>query len=157
MATIFRADNCAYTKVPSLIRTAKAYAALDNGVPVTLSGLVSGEREKFTSVAVTATTAVADLWIVTTPELEYDETPHKFVGDFTNAENATIRVCKLQKGDIFSITADKITNTPDLTTNLYLAPAAAGWTAGATGSYDFAKLLKVESFAGKTLYVYEVL
>lgn len=155
MATIFRADNCAYTKVPTLIRSAKAYAALDNGVPVTLTGLGSGEREKWTSAA--AASDSEDIWIVTTPELMYEEVPHKFVGDFTNAKDSTIRVCKLQKGDIFSITSDKISGTPVLASAAGLTPAAAGWTAAAAATGDFAKLIAIETFAGKTLYVYEVL
>ena len=51
MATIFRADRCAFTKVPSLIRSAKAYEEIDNGVPVELDGLADGQREIFSSKA----------------------------------------------------------------------------------------------------------
>ena len=155
MATIFRADRCAFTKVPSLIRSAKAYEEIDNGVPVELDGLADGQREIFSSKAVSDSSK--DFWIVTTPELMYDETPRKYLEDFINKKDSTMRVCKLLKGDIFSITGDKITGTPDLKTSDGLAPAAGGWTSSASADTDFAKLIAVENVAGKTIYVYEVL
>lgn len=157
MATIFRSDNCAYTKVPSLIRSAKAYAELENGVPVVLGGLTDvkgiNEREVFATTAASASSK--DIWVVTTPELMYDET--KKLGDFVNDVDSIIRVSKLQKADIFSITGDKITGTPDTSKTAGLKPAAAGWTAAASADGDFAKLIAVETVGTVTFYVYEVL
>ena len=157
MATIFRSDNCAYTKVPSLIRSAKAYAELDNGTPVVLGGLTTvngiNEREVFATSAASA--SAKDIWVVTTPELMYDEI--KKLGDFVNETDSIMRVVKLQKADIFSITNDKITGTPNVSTAAGLKPAAAGWTAGASADGDFAKLIAIETVGTVTFYVYEVL
>lgn len=155
MATIFISDNCAYTKVPSYIRSAKAYAEIENGTPVVLGGLIDGEREVFT--ASDASASSTDIWVVTSPELMYDETPYKGLSDFVNAENSIMRVVKLVKGDIFSITGDKITGTPVVATAGGLKPKAKGWTAAASASGDFAKLIEVSVKNGKTFYAYEVL
>lgn len=157
MATIFRSDNCAYTKVPSLIRSAKAYTKLDNGVPVVLGGLTTvngfNEREVFETSAASA--SAKDIWVVTTPELMYDGT--RKLGDFENEADGIMRVSKLQKADIFSITNDKITGTPNVDSAAGLVPAEGGWTAGASADNDFAKLIAIETVGATTFYVYEVL
>ena len=84
---IFISENCSYTKDGSKIRSAvNPGTALDNGSVVTLSGLVSGERELWTAALGTASTAKADVWIVNTPEVDYVETPYRTIKDFYNGE-----------------------------------------------------------------------
>lgn len=153
---LFRSDLCAYTRVNSLMRSAVAYADLDNGVPVVLGGLttVNGVAERQVFATSAASASATDIYITVTPELNYEST--KRIQDFYNAEGAVTTLAKLQKGDIFSLSGEQITGTPNKTSAAGLVPKAEGWTAGASTSDDFATLINVETQGNTTWYVYQV-
>lgn len=163
---IFISENCSYTKDGSKIRSAvNPGTSLDNGSVVTLSGLVSGERELWTAALGTATTAKADVWIVNTPEVDYVETPYKTIKDFYNGVNDSatkkvpMRVVKLEKGDIFGLTAEVLSETPTAS-KPGIQPAANGaWTVAAADAGDFAKYIgtSVDQATGTTYYSFEAL
>ncbi len=112
-----RTDNCAFTKVPSLIKSAKfmgadgaTATAIENGELVAIRSLMDGERE--VHVAVTPTEADTVIGVVCTPEVEYDEKGYHDLDTFTNEADSVIRVGILQKADIYSVGND--TNTTDV-------------------------------------------
>jgi hypothetical protein len=82
--------------------------AIENGRVVLLAGLVSGEREVFTSATPAANSAIANIALVATPELMSDERK-KNLNEFTNAAGDICRGYKLRSGDIFSVTAEALT------------------------------------------------
>ena len=154
--TIYCADNCAFTKVPSLIMSGKASVALPNGALVVVGGLVSGQREVFTlTVPVAATDKVA---IVTTPELIYDETPRKGLADFVNAANSISRVCVINKGDIWRVTVEAFVAAPT-STNKYIAATAGAttYTASSSATNAIAEFIGSEVRGGVTFYALKAL
>ena len=100
MAKVVRIDNCAFTKNPSLIKSAKFDGAIENGTLVFVGGLMEGERE----VHEITTDGEGMVGIVCTPEVEYDEKGYHGLETFTNREGDVVRVGILHKGDIFSVT-----------------------------------------------------
>lgn len=164
--TIFVSENCQYTVDPSKIRSAvNPGTELENGSAVTLSGLATGERELWTAAVATAATANADIWVVTTPEVAYDETPYVGLGGFYNGINdegtkkTPMRVVKLVKGDIFGLTVGGALATAPTTAKPYITTGAGGtWGIDeSTGSKNFAKWIDTRVQNGTTVYTFEVL
>lgn len=161
---VFISENCSYTTDASKIRSAvNPGTSTDNGTVVTLSALASGERELWTAATGTADTAVADVWIVATPELIYDESKRYTLADFYNGindsatEKVPMRVVKLEKGDIFGLTVDVLSEAPTTVKN-GIKPAANGkWTVAAISSGEFAKFIGTTTNNGLTYYSYEAL
>lgn len=157
---IYVSESTTYTTDSTKIRSAKNYTdALDNCVPVTLSGLVAGQRDLWIAVQATESTKKDDIWVTTTPELIYDDAG-KTIADYYNGindgANEEMRVCKHEKGDIFATNGVTITGTPD-ETNCYLHPKADGWTVDSTETDAYAEFLDVRVKDGITLYGFEVL
>lgn len=139
--------------------------ALDNGRAVTVSGLVEGERDLWTVAVATAATAPADIWIVTTPELIYDESKTYTYADFYNGindsdtEKTHMRITKYTKNDIFGLTIDGLSEEPT-TTKKYIVPSAAdgkGWTVGTSATNAYAVFIGKTVNDGLTYYSFEVL
>lgn len=154
--TIYRADNCAFTKIPSLIRSAKASVDVANGGFVVLGGLETGAREVFTAtVPAAATDKVA---VVTTPELMYQEVPRVGLGDFINKAGTVMRVCEINKGDIWSVTAEGFEAVPTAT-NKYIAPTAGKttYTASSSATNAVAVFLGSDVCGGVTFYALKAL
>lgn len=156
--TIFRSDSCSYTHDGALIRTGIAPADIDNGMPVVIGTLAStgaydGEREVFTVAHPAA--ATDDVWVVTTPELDYTTFTK---GDFYNKKDAIIRLSKLVKYDIFSISAGTGLSATPSEANKYITPKAdGGWTVSSSDTNAFAQLINVETVGDVIYYVYTVL
>jgi len=156
---IFRSDSCSYTHDGALIRTAQAYGNIDNGAPILCGGLATtdtfaGEREVFTTSATTSASA-ADVWVVTSPEHAYTA-DMKPLENFYNASGDIIRISKLVKSDIFSITGEVCSGTPSAS-DKYIAAGDGKWTASSSATKAFAQFLNTEVVGGKTMYVFEVL
>lgn len=160
---IFRSDSCSYTHDGALIRTGVAYGNIDNGAPIKVTTLVAsssapfyGEREVFKTATANGANA-ADVWVVTSPEHTYT-TDMKPLENFYNASGDIVRVSKLVKCDIFSITGAVVSGTPSAS-NAYINATDGGWTATSSACADknFAKYLTTEIVGGTTMYVYEVL
>ena len=133
MAKFVRTDNCAFTKVPSLLKSAKfmggdgaTATAIENGELVAIRALMDGERE--VHVAVTPTETDTVIGVVCTPEVEYDEKGYHDLDTFTNKVGEVIRVGILQKADIYSVGND--TNTADIKAGVVTAKHIATEKAG---------------------------
>ena len=99
-----------------------APAEIENGMVVKIAGTIPGEREVLKVVAPEGTEDVADLWIVTTPEVVADERK-KNLSDFVNEAGQIITIDKLMPNDIFSLTAEGLTGTASAGHNVGLASA----------------------------------
>lgn len=155
---IFRSDNCTYTHDPAKIRTIETYGEIDNGAPITLGALAStgkyaGEREVFTTSAATGANA-ADVWVVTTPELDYEKYT---LPEFTNASGAIGRAVAMEKYDIFSVTSDVLSAIPTVNNTKYIAAGNGKWTVSNSATNAFAVLLGSDVQDGVTFYGYQVL
>ena len=154
---IFRSDNCTYTHDPAKIRTIETYGAIDNGAPITLGALAStgkfaGEREVFTTSVATGANA-ADVWVVTTPELDYEKYA---LAEFTNASGAIGRAVAMEKYDIFSVTSEVLSAIPT-GTDKYIAAGNGAWTVSSANTKAFAQYLGSDVQDGVTFYAYQVL
>lgn len=161
---VFVSENCSYTTDASKIRSAvNPDTVTQNGTAVTLSALATGERELWTAAKATASTKKDDIWVVTTPELIYDESKRYTLADFYNGindsttEKVPMRVVKLEKGDLFGITKEVLSKVP--TSGDGIKPATDGtWTVAAvTEASDFAKYVGVTTNNGLTYYTFEAL
>ena len=111
----------------------------------------------------TASTKKDDIYIVTTPELIYDESKRYTLADFYNGindsttEKVPMRVVRLEKGDIFGLTEDVLSAKPKAGEGI--SPAADGtWTVAAvTEASDYAKYVGVTTNNGLTYYTFEAL
>ena len=99
-----------------------APAEIENGMVVKIAGTIPGEREVLKVVAPEGNEDVADLWIVTTPEVVADERK-KNLSDFVNEAGQIITIDKLMPNDIFSLTAEGLTGTASAGHNVGLASA----------------------------------
>lgn len=99
-----------------------APAEIENGMVVKIVGTIPGEREVLKVVAPEGSEDVADLWIVTTPEVVADERK-KNLSDFVNEAGQIITIDKLMPNDIFSLTAEGLTGTAVAGHNVGLASA----------------------------------
>ena len=156
---IFRSDSCSYTHDGAKIRTIVTYGDIDNGAPITLGGLVTdnskafyGEREVFTTSAATSANA-ADVWVVTTPELDYEKYT---LADFTNASGAIGRAVAMEKYDIFSVTSEVLSAAPNAN-DKYIAAANGQWTVSSDNTKAFATYLGSDVQDGVTFYAFQVL
>ena len=154
---IFRSDNCTYTHDPAKIRTIETYGEIDNGAPIVVGALAStgkyaGEAEVFTTSAATGANA-ADVWVVTTPELDYEKYP---LGDFVNASGAIGRAVAMERYDIFSVTSDVLSATPSAN-DKYIAAGNGAWTVSNASTKAFAQYLGSDVQDGVVFYGFEVL
>lgn len=149
---VFRSDNIKATK-DGAIKSGRYFVsttatAIENGNLVKLDSLISGERELWKVVAPAAVTA-ADLYIVATPELIYDESLKSkgALKEFRNEAGENITLLKLEVGDMFSISDECITQISGADTPVvgsYVTPSATGtlWT-------EVAAIAANEVFQGK--------
>ncbi|WP_099467747.1 hypothetical protein [Konateibacter massiliensis] len=86
---------------------------LQNGSVVVVGDLVSGKREVFATTKPTASTALTDIAILTTPEVDADERK-KNLSDFINKADILLPATGdyLTAKDIFSLTAEGFDGTP---------------------------------------------
>ncbi len=159
---IFRADNCAFTKNPALLKSAKymgsgsTATAIENANFVAIGGLVTGKREVHT-----VTTPAVDstyFGIVCTPELEYNEVGYHGIDTYTNEADKVIRVGILQKGDIYSATVEAFDATPTVGKLIELKAGTVGKvvTTATSGSTQVGVVIAIEKSGRFTYYVVEV-
>lgn len=160
MKTIVRLDNVAATKVPALIKSAKymgsgdTATAIENGMFVAIGGLMDGERE--VHVATTPAADSAYFGIVTTPEVEYCETGYHGLDTFENKADDVIRVMILQKGDIYSVTAEGFDTVPTVGKFVELQADVKAKVADAESDATIGKVIAVDVVGRYTYYVVEV-
>lgn len=159
---IVRLDNVAATKNPALIKSAKymgagsTATAIENGMFVAIGGLMDGERE----VHVVTTPAANSTYfgIVTTPEVEYSEVGYHGLDTFENKAGDVIRVMVLQKGDIYSATAEAFDKAPVVGkfVELQANTKAKVVDSATSGSTQVGKVIAVDVVGRFTYYVVEV-
>lgn len=160
---ILRLDNVQATQDNSLMRSGLFYTTvdstdtltdIDNGLPVEVGALITGERElrKLT----TATASPTVLGITSTPEVNSlgndADTDGTNLGGFYNKAGDPVRVHLLQAGDIFSVSAEAIGTTP--TVGQGIAISNGKWS-GASSS-TIATCIAIDVVNGVTLYVIEM-
>lgn len=84
--------------------------ALENGSVVKIGSLVTGERQLYTYSTPQASTPLTSIAILVTPELVADERK-KALSDFRNEVGDKALGFMLEKGDVFTITAEGLTGT----------------------------------------------
>jgi len=159
--TIIRIDNCAFTKNPALIKSAKYMPAdvetsIENGHFVEIGGLLEGEREVHKAIT---PTAITDYFgIVCTPELEYDERGYHGLDTYENKAGQVIRVGVLQKGDIYSTTVEGFDKAPVVgnLVELQAGTKAKVVNTATEGATQVGKVIAVETVGRFTFYVVEV-
>lgn len=85
--------------------------AIENGNVVLKGALINKEREIYTATTPAANSSLADILLVTTPEVLADERL-KNLSDFRNEAGDVCTGDVLKSGDIFSLTAEGFTGTP---------------------------------------------
>jgi hypothetical protein len=158
--SIVRTDNLAGTVDGSKLVSLKylpsdVATAIQNGNVVTLSSLVSGEREIWKAVDIAVDTAIGNIVLVASPEVLVDERL-KNLSDFRNEAGDRVRGYVLQKGDTFGITSGALTG--NLTVgNIIEAAAGTKLKSVATltsGSTKVGTIIAVES---DNTYTYAVI
>ena len=161
---IFRADNCAFTKNPALLKSAKymgsgsTATAIDNGNFVAIGGLMAGEREVHTATTPAASTTY--FGIVKTPEVMYDQSGvgDNYLANFENEADAVITVGILQKGDIYSVTGEALDKVPTVGQFVELQAGTKGKVVDSAtpSSTQVGKVIAIEVSGRDTYYVVEV-
>lgn len=82
-------------------------ANIDNGNVVKLAGLLAGERELYKAVAPAAGTPLAEIAIVGTNDVMYDERK-KNLDEFYNEAGVAALGYRPHAGDMFGVTADAL-------------------------------------------------
>lgn len=161
---IVRTDNMSATTDSSMLVSARYYVsttatAIDNGMLVEIGDYDTNEREvRVVTAPAAATTAIAKLGLVATPELIYDETSHHGLEEFYNEAGKEIRVYRFHNNDVFSVTAEAISGTPSTgkflvcgTTTQFVVAASEGASATTIG-----KIVAVETVGSDKYYVCQV-
>lgn len=159
---IFRSDNCAFTKNPALLKSAKYMGsgstptAIENGMFVEIGGLMEGERE--VHIATTPKSTSTYFGIVKTPEVEYDERGYHGLDTYENEAEQVITVGILQRGDIYSVTVEALDKAAKVGDLIELQGATKGKVVatGTSGSTPVGKCIAVEKSGRFTYYVIEV-
>lgn len=160
---VIRLDNVAATKNPALIKSVKymgsgsTATAIDNGNFVAIGGLMTGEREVHT--ATTPAVGTTYFGVICTPEVEYEERGYHGLETFENGADEVARAVILQKGDIFSVTAEALDKAPTVGQSVELQASTKGKVvATATaGSTQVGKVVAIDVVGRITYYVVEVM
>lgn len=159
---VVRTDNLAGiydgSKIVSIkFNNGTADAEIDNGSIVSLDAYLG--QDVYKAVKPAAEQKLGKLVLVAGIELFKDG--KKPLDQWVNEAGVPCRGYVLQQGDVFSVTADVIHGTPDMTTNKYAdIEAATTLKAGAAaggGKTNFAELIAIENAGAYTYYVYRVL
>ena len=115
---VVRTDKLAGTDVRSEMVSVRyqpndVMTAIENGNIVTLGNLEEGSREVYVGKTPTSTDTIADIVLIATPEVVYDE--HiKGLDKYINEAGVISRGYHLHEHDIFSVTAEALSGTPAL-------------------------------------------
>jgi hypothetical protein len=111
---IVRTDNMYGTDVRAALVSIKYMGedgstptAIENGSVLKVGALIEGEREIYVGGAVAADDKVADVVLVASPEVMYDERK-KNLDEYINDAGKACRGYRIHSGDIFSVTKDAL-------------------------------------------------
>lgn len=164
---VVRTDNLMGTDVATYLDSVRFYdsndevAAIENGNVVKVGALLTGERELHKATAPAANTALAEIGLVATPEVMYDERK-KNLDEFINEAGRAARIYYLHSGDEFGVTIDALNVASGYTPKVgdvaeLMAGTKLNVKASATsGSTQVGKIIAVESTKRYTYYVIRV-
>lgn len=119
----------------------KVATAIDNGNFLKVGALLDGEREVFEGSTPAANDSLADVVLIASPEVMYDERLRD-LDDYYNVAGKICRGYRLHSGDVFSVTKEALAGaeTPAVgdvvelkaDTKLNIVAAATGATSGST-------------------------
>lgn len=119
---IVRTDLMSGTKQPADLVSVKYQVstvdtAIENGNVALVGALATGEREVYLATTPAADSALNDIVLIATPELNYDERL-KNLNQFRNEAGEIARGYRLRSGNIFSVTAEALTATTPAVGNI---------------------------------------
>lgn len=119
---IVRTDLMSGTKQPADLVSVKYQVsnvdtAIENGNVALVGALATGEREVYLATTPAADSALNDIVLIATPELNYDERL-KNLNQFRNEAGEIARGYRLRSGNIFSVTAEALTATTPAVDNI---------------------------------------
>lgn len=133
--------------------------AIDNGNVVKLGALETGSREVYKGGTPAKTDAIADIVLIATPEVMYDERKRN-LDEFQNAAGDIARGYRLHTGDIFSVTIDALsaTATPKVGDIVELGDSTKlnVVTSLTSGSTQVGAIIDINVVGRYTYYVVEV-
>lgn len=135
------------------------YHEIQNGNVLLLDGLETGSREVYKGAVPTAGSALADIVLIASPEVMYDERKRN-LDEFINEEGKICRGYHLHTSDIFSVTKEALDgvetpakgNIVELKDGTKLNVAAAL----TSGSTKVGEIIGVDTVGRYTYYVIEV-
>lgn len=133
--------------------------AIENGNILKIGALVSGEREIYVGAAVAANTKLADVVLIASPEVNYDERKHN-LSDFINEAGSICRGYHIHSGDTFSVTAEALSGdgTPAVGNIVELAAGTKlAFKSSATASAtQVGRIIAVDAAGRYTYYAIKV-
>ena len=132
------------------------YAAIENGMVLTLDSLMPNERELWKAVKPAAGQKLGKLILVAGVELMYDERKRN-LDEFINEKDANIRGYVLCQGDTFSVTVEACSATPSDSDKYITVQEDTKWSVSASETDAIAELIAIEQVGTKTYYVFRVL
>lgn len=121
---------------------------IDNGNVLKVESLIEGEREVYKGVNPVAADAIADIVLVASVEVMYDERKHN-LDEFVNEADKICRGYRLHSGDIFSVTAEALEGSPAVGQTVALA---AGTKLEVGGSGTAVGTIIAEDVVGRYTY-----
>lgn len=163
---IVRTDLMSGTKNPADLVSVKylgangaTATAIDNGNVVLLAGLAdaTNDREVWVGKTPAVNSPIADIVLIATPEVEYDERK-RVLSDFQNPLGAVSRGYRLRSGNVFSVTADALTGTKttDYIVELDAATKLKCVSSLTSGSTKVGTLIGNETVGGVTYYIIKI-
>lgn len=136
--------------------------AIENGNVVKVDGLLpidtnTYERQVFKGVTPSASDDIADIVLICSPEVMYDERL-KDLADFINEAGEVSRAYRLHSGDIFSVTAEGLDGTAAVGSAIQLQAGTKlkAVASAASGSTTVGTCIAVETAGFYTFYVIQV-
>lgn len=126
---------------------------IDNGNVLKVESLIDGEREVYAGVTPAADTAITDIVLVASVEVMYDERK-KNLDEYVNEANKICRGYRLHHGNIFSVTAEALTGTPEKDAVVTL-DAGTKLAVGGSGT-AVGKIIDVEIAGRYTYYAIKI-
>lgn len=161
---VVRTDNMAGTDVRGQLVSVKYMGSgkttptdLDNGNVLLLDKLAEGEREVYVGTDVAADSPLADVVLVASPEVMYDERLSA-LEDFYNEAGTIARGYHIHTGDTFSVTAEALNGTKAVNDVVELAAGTKLNTASSLtdSSTRVGRIIAVEKAGTRTYYVIKV-
>lgn len=164
---VIRTDLMSGTNVNAYLRSFKYMGAgetatdIDNGCVVKLDSIMADgqgavkDREIWKAVTPAATDTKADVVIVATPEVMYDERLGKLT-DFYNEAGRPARGYVPHSNDIFSVTADALDGVPTVGQGVAIQADVKLKVGTFDADTSFGKVIAIETADNLTYYVIEV-